>query len=225
MHTRVDILFADPRPDACLLTVVKEVQQVIADLEAMADCHQPGTPLSLHNADVSSPLPDALQQILERCRYYREQTFGLFDPWYEGRCNLSGFLKGYALDSIRPLLEHHAIGRALVNMGNSSVMTIGHRLRDDLPEGCCLTTSGNDSPSRRHIVHPHTGQTMSGMRTVSVLTPLVSTTPDGLSLGGGALGEALSTALFLADEDQRKRLLTDVFPEARLVARRNKQCR
>lgn len=40
--------------------------------------------------------------------------------------NLSGFLKGYALEKIRELLQQYEIENALVNMGNSSVLALGH---------------------------------------------------------------------------------------------------
>ena len=39
--------------------------------------------------------------------------------------NLSGFLKGYALEKIRPLLRQFGVDNALVNMGNSSVLALG----------------------------------------------------------------------------------------------------
>ena len=40
--------------------------------------------------------------------------------------NLSGFLKGYALDKIREILKVHIIANALINMGNSSVLALGN---------------------------------------------------------------------------------------------------
>ncbi len=40
--------------------------------------------------------------------------------------NLSGFLKGYALEKTRKLLQHYEVKDALINMGNSSVLLFGH---------------------------------------------------------------------------------------------------
>ena len=121
--------------------------------------------------------------------------------------NLSGFLKGYALESVRQVLRQHRIVDALVNMGNSSVLALGHAPQAEGwrigfgqsgyggPEVLlcdeCLTTSGNDSLQRRHIMNPHTGQLVEGKRQVAVIT------------SDGGSGEVLSTALFVADSSQR----------------------
>ena len=53
----------------------------------------------------------------------------------------------------------------------------------------CLTTSGNNSPGRRHIVNPTTGSMVEGVGQVAVVTP------------DAASGEVLSTALFAAGTD------------------------
>ena len=85
--------------------------------------------------------------------------------------DLSGMLKGYALETIRPILSDAGIDHALVNFGNSSVMAIGNApsadgwnvaFADSDGSGIslhdeCLTTSGNNSPGRHHIVNPTTG--------------------------------------------------------------------
>lgn len=49
-------------------------------------------------------------------------------------------------------------------MGNSSILALGNhpvgsgwKINDILLHNECLTTSGNDSPSRRHIVSPQNG--------------------------------------------------------------------
>lgn len=97
--------------------------------------------------------------------------------------DLSGFIKGYALDCIRPVLQRRGITDALINMGNSSIMAMG-----DVPftvANGCLTTSGNSDAHRRHIMNPLTGQMMEGAGQVSVETV------------SGAEGEALATARFI----------------------------
>lgn len=195
MHTRVDLLLADRRPKEKLLAIAGEVETLVGHIEKLANRFDPTSPLSRHNADERYPVPDELQEILDSCRHYKELTGGLFDPWYGGPCDLSGFLKGYALDRIRRLLEHHQVEQTVVSMGNSSIMK----------HGAFLTTSGNDSPTRRHIVSPLTGEYVTGQRTVSVAT------------SSGAVGEVLSTALFIADDEQR-RLLLSRFPEAHIIA-------
>ena len=117
--------------------------------------------------------------------------------------DLSGMLKGYALEAIRPILSDAGIDNALVNFGNSSVMAIGNApsadgwnvaFADSDGSGIslhdeCLTTSGNNSPGRRHIVNPTTGSMVEGVGQVAVVTP------------DAASGEVLSTALFAAGTD------------------------
>ena len=87
-------------------------------------------------------------------------------------------------------------------MGISSVLALGNhpvgtgwRVNDILLYDECLTTSGNDSPERRHIVSPQDGKLVEGARQISVVTT------------NGAIGEILSTALFAADSEQRKALM------------------
>lgn len=116
--------------------------------------------------------------------------------------NLSGFLKGYALEQIRPILAAHGIRHALVNMGNSSIMAIGN-MHDghgwpvafgaDNPRTVtlsdqCLTTSGNDTPERRHIIDPRTSQLVTGRRAIAVVN------------NDATEGEVLSTALFVSTD-------------------------
>lgn len=98
--------------------------------------------------------------------------------------DLSGILKGYALERLRHLLPTFNITNALVNLGNSSILSLGHN-PSDIPPGYCLTTSGNATATRRHIINPLTGHPVTGQREVSV------TTPDGID------GEILSTVSFI----------------------------
>ncbi len=206
MHSRVDLLLVADRSEDAFRAMAEEIRQAVARLEQLANCYDPVSPLARHNADQSLPVPDELRGLLTLSKWYKEQTLGLFDPWFAGRCNLSAFLKGYALDTILPLLTRHGITNAVVSMGNSSILF--------LKEDRVLTTSGNATAERRHIVNPLTGQYVEGRRTVSVETPTQSIDPDGTILGGGALGEVLSTALFVADDEQRRQLLQR-FPQAR----------
>ena len=83
--------------------------------------------------------------------------------------DLSGILKGYALERLRALLPTFGITDALINLGNSSILSMGHN-PSDIPPGHCLTTSGNATPQRRHIRHPLTGEFVTGQRQISVTT-------------------------------------------------------
>ena len=134
--------------------------------------------------------------------------------------NLSGFLKGYALEKTRKLLQYYEVKDALINMGNSSVLAFGHHPLADgwkvgfgqgavlngrkpqelLLQNECLTTSGNDSHERKHIINPRNGKPVEGKREVAVVTD------------NGAIGEVLSTGLFVADARQREILEAEFRP-------------
>lgn len=170
---------------------------------------------SLSNSPTPTPLSPALFSLLSRCLRANQETGGLFDitinspDFHPGLINavelfpspdneggffhfhrdgllldLSGILKGYALERLRSLLPSFGITDALVNLGNSSILSLGNN-PSDIPSGHCLTTSGNESATRRHIRNPLTGEFITGRRTISV------TTSDAIE------GEILSTVRFI----------------------------
>lgn len=200
MHSRVDIMLLATLEEEEMLDIVEAVRSRIGEIEALGNCFNPASELSLYNSGtlVFSDLSSELKRILTACEDWKQKTGGLFDVSVEGKVNLSGFLKGYALDEVRLVIEKGGIGKALVSLGNSSVMALG-----EPNEGCggwlvengngekftlrneCLTTSGNDSEERRHIINPLTGRFVEGKRLVSVVTP------------SGAEGEVMSTVTFI----------------------------
>lgn len=129
-------------------------------------------------------------------------------------------MKGYALESIRELLQLYGIEDALVNMGNSSILALGHHplatgwrigfeqgfvsnkgeKQEVLLKNECLTVSGNDSLERKHIIAPYSGKLIEGKWMVAVVTE------------SGAVGEILSTAWFAADTYQQKLLEMEFHP-------------
>ncbi len=198
MHTRVDIAVVSDRDEDFLVAAVVAAEGRIREIEEMGNCFNPQSELSRYNDDKGLSLSPELSRILSLCDYWKAETGGLFDVSVEGRINLSGFLKGYALDEIRPIFERSGLENILVNLGNSSVLALG--CQPGSSEGWtvknlsgesfvlknqCLTTSGNDSENRRHIINPHTGKYAEGKGMVSVVT------------GGGAEGEVRATERFI----------------------------
>lgn len=217
MHTRVDILLKSVslEPD-CLVEVGDEMKRVIGSLERVGNRFDESSEISSLNrlpAGERVRLSPDLYRILSLCLDYNVRTQGLFDitacsPGYDASTrdavhlfadgsfcrdntdvilDLSGFLKGYALDCLRPVLKEHGVEDALVSMGNSSIMAMG-----DVPgpvKDGCLTTSGNDSEERCHIMDSRSGEMIRGKRSAQVVTP------------GGAEGEVLATCRFVAGED------------------------
>lgn len=241
MHTRVDIVLCGNQGEEALMRVADAAREVLCGLERMANYYDPESELAyLNRTAATGPQPVSLElyEMLEFCVDCYARTGGCFDVtvhsahhtrdsihgiWLSPRehtlffaqpgltVNLSGFLKGYALEKIRGVLQQHGVADALVNMGNSSVLALGHHPLADgwkvnfgqgvvppgeespavLLQNECLTTSGNDSQQRKHIINPQTGRLVEGKREVAVVT------------GNGAVGEVLSTGLFVADARQR----------------------
>ncbi len=125
--------------------------------------------------------------------------------------DLCGFAKGYAVDACKELLLREGIQQALINFGNSSVLAIGNqpyghgwligmggatKTEQGSPLECtlhdqCLTTSGNNTHHRQHLIRPDSRHFVTGKRHLSVITE------------NGTIGEILSTALFIANEEEK----------------------
>lgn len=250
MHTRVDVVLCGRQGEERLRQVVDAVYQMLCRLERMANCYDAESELAFLNRTAfmaPQPVGRELYEMLAFCIDCYVRTDGCFDVTVHSdnytrdsiRCvqlspqertlffsrqgvaiNLSGFLKGYALEKIRTLLRCHAVEHALVNMGNSSVLALGHHPLADgwkvsfgqnavledknrmevFLQDECLTTSGNDSQERKHIIDPRSGKLVEGKRQVAVVTE------------NGAVGEVLSTSLFVANACQRKRLEAEFSP-------------
>ena len=183
------------------------------------------------------PVSEELFRIIAGCQEYNKQTSGYFDitvnslNGFRGGAaavqlnaekqsirflhpdvllDLSGFIKGYALRAVRLILEKENIVNALISMGNSSVMAIGNhpfgkgwkvsQPEEETNTGCvlfneCLTTSGNKAHTTWPVLHPLSGKAVEAKKAVSVITD------------DPAVGEVLSTALYVADDDQKAVLL------------------
>ena len=241
MHTRVDIVLCGDMSEQAFVGLGEEIEEQIAGLERTGNCYSSDSELSVLLATRSGDISPTLHDMLMQCVDYHKRTLGYFDIAFPSdnynvntlgclrlmphtatidgdgvRLNLSGFLKGYALDQLRPLLESHGIAHALLNMGNSTVMAMGnypdgegwqvamagsHKSLRLVNES--LSISGNDTASRRHIVNPRSQRLVTGQRTVAVTSPVATD------------AEVLSTALFAAEEDSDKLLAR--FPGSRLV--------
>jgi len=233
MHTRVDIIISG-KAENVGRRAAEQIESRLGALKKIANYYDPYSELSaLNNSSKGKPavVSEDLFTMIEMCAHYNKLTLGYFDVSIDSdhhscdtfshiylsrddssitfgkegiRLNLSGFVKGYALDEARKILENEGIGDALVNIGNSSVLALGDhpagngwKIGIDFPvkngagrvvtlRNECLTTSGNHSVHRKHIKSPFSGEYVEGVRGVSAVTE------------GAAEGEALSTALFAA---------------------------
>ena len=250
MHTRVDIMLCGRQGEDILLSVVDAVYKMLCRLEKMANYYDADSELAYLNRTASvhpQQVSHELYDMLTFCVDCYTRTAGCFDVTIHSAdytpnlirsvqlspqertllflqrgvtINLSGFLKGYALEKTRKLLQYYEVKDALINMGNSSVLAFGHHPLADgwkvgfgqgavlngrkpqelLLQNECLTTSGNDSHERKHIINPRNGKPVEGKREVAVVTD------------NGAIGEVLSTGLFVADARQREILEAEFRP-------------
>ena len=245
MHTRVDIILCCQKSENELMLVVNSIYDTLRQLERIANYYDPSSELSQVNQRASTApvmISQSLYRMISLCTEYHKKTLGCFDVTIHSdnynqdtihsihlypeaqsvffqqagtTINLSGFLKGYALDKIREILKVHIIANALINMGNSSVLALGnhpvgtgwkvsfddqasttknHKTQSILLNNECLTTSGNNSDDRKHIISPSSGKPLEGVRQVTVVTD------------DGTTGEILSTSLFVANQKSRIRL-------------------
>lgn len=181
-----------------------------------------------------------LFSIIDECQLYNKKTLGYFDitvnstnGYKDGdaniyldaekhtikflhtdvRLDLSGFIKGYALRAVRNLLLNENIHNALINVGNSSILALGNHpcgkgwkisfpdtkttnecvLNDE-----CLTTSGNKEQTKWPILQPQTGRPIAKKQDVSVITD------------DPAIGEVLSTALYVASDEEKALILNQL---------------
>ena len=186
MHTRVDIILCNQKSEEELLQVVNRIYENLCRLEKIANFYDPASELSLVNRTASvSPvvISEELYSMINLCLEYNGKTLGCFDVTIHSEhynqhtihsihlsaknhsvyfsepgvtINLSGVLKGYALETIRDILGKAMIEDALINMSNSSILALGNhpigsgwKINNILLYNECLTTSGNDSYERK----------------------------------------------------------------------------
>lgn len=134
---------------------------------------------------------------------YNKITNGAFDIDYrhDGKYDLGGIAKGYAVDRVVQIFKKEGVKRAMVNIGgnlflfgkkswsvgikdpNAPNRLIG-RIRLDKELG--IATSGNyERPG--HIIDPHTGKSVAHVLSVTIVGP-TAMEADALSTGVFVLG-------------------------------------
>lgn len=149
MHTRMDLRMVVGEGilgEAGLVALAEKVQAFVEAAESRYSRFLPSSELSSVNAKgfrEKVRLSEGLEEILADCLEYKSDTGGLFDVTMptegsysienhtlslscEGCCiDLSGYLKGWALDRVMALLREAGVENAMVNFGNSSIGAIG----------------------------------------------------------------------------------------------------
>lgn len=229
MGTQLDVLLFGA--DSVLLSSLwEEIEAEVIRLDSMLNRFDTASEVSGINKQASVHpvgVQDELWDILQDCKRYYEWTEGYFDITLSDFGSLvfsasdksifftdthtsldfGGYGKGYALVRIRQLLDAHAIRKAFVNFGNSSVLAIGSHphglywpigIENPFQKGevigevhLCnnsLSTSGNMPSHPKHIVNPHSKEYNTERKLVSV----ISASPVD--------AEVLTTTLMVADE-------------------------
>lgn len=233
MHTRIDLLFYG-KPETELQSVVTQIFEELKRLEKTANYFDPSSELSQVNQTVSShpvSISEDLFRMIGLCLEYNKKTNGYFDVTihsenYQTNCiqsiildkekqaisftksgikiDLSGFLKGYALEKAREILLKNSVENALLNFGNSSILALGNhpngegwKINGCLLKNQCFSTSGNEIGERKHIISPYTKNYVEGEGKISVLSKT------------GTDGEVLTTALFAATPNERNQIMAN----------------
>ena len=119
--------------------------------------------------------------------------------------NLSAYLKGYALDRAVAKVRNAHVANGLISFGNSSIAAFGnHPNGEGWPVAAAqgdeneyiicdmfLTSSGNETEDRIHIINPLTGEPVIGKGMVSVMS------------GTAEEGEVLSTVTFIKNNETK----------------------
>lgn len=238
MFTRIDVVLLTEDLDKNLLSVAENIKIAIAGLDSMANRFNSDSELSkINNFAFEKPLPISkeMHQIITECIQFHSKTLGYFDITINSRnglseaisqielqqesiqllhpdvqLDLSGFIKGYALRTIKKILFDANIENALINMGNSSIFAKGNHPSgkgwkitspndsgaiDALLIDQCLTNSGNSKTTKWPIKQPKNGAVEQNSTLISVITD------------DPAVGEALSIALYLAKEEEKQIIL------------------
>lgn len=211
MHTRIDMLVWDETVSVEeIIQLCQTAEEETARIEQMGNCFLPESEVSKINmtpVGESITISEEMYDMLSRCIAYNESFEGYFDVtaltgrpsctadnlelkngavmrnFDDVKINLSGFLKGYALDKVKDIFMGAGICNMLVSFGNSSVCASGNHPQGDgwkvetltgetyCLKDSCLTTSGNADENRKHIINPLTGTLIEGKGMVSVVTP------------------------------------------------------
>lgn len=240
MFTRIDVLTCVDASRDDLVEIDKKIEHEIGRIESFSNRFDESSELSRINSKAFAEeilVSDELFKIIEECLLYNQKTGGCFDITVNSfnafrfgianirlntekktvrflhsdvQLDLSGFIKGYSLRSVKEILRNEHIDNALVNVGNSSIMAMGnhphgngwkigspetHLTNNVLLFNECLTTSGNRNQPKWPIVNPKTGEILAKSESISVVTD------------DPAVGEVLSTALYVMETNNKELLL------------------
>ena len=126
-------------------TLIEALNQVIGEidkyLKKVEEKFSPFLPDSLvsRHTDLGEALQENFfdleyQEVYSRSIFVKEETKGLFNPFFEGKYNPTGFVKGWAIETafmkyIKPLIDNNIIEAGAIN--GAGDMQVGTSLDSD----------------------------------------------------------------------------------------------
>ncbi len=234
MGTQFDALLVGD-DELFLRSVWHKIEQMLESLQnRLSRYSNEGELYKINQNAMMAPIEvsDLMWSVLNECRDYNKLTEGYFDITVGSQdflildesdrsvyfvdenmsLDLGAYGKGCAIDLIWEILRIEGVESAFVNFGNSSILAMGHHpcgdswlisvadpysgepLAEYSLSDMTLTVSGNTPTHEEHIVDPFTSKYDRRKRVVAV------------ECDDPRLGEALSTAFMLMDEQQGERL-------------------
>lgn len=124
-----------------------------------------------------------VQQVASACTMWKAQTGGIFDAYYDGQFDPSGYVKGWAIDKAARSLAGSGLKQFFINAGGDIVAKgrdwkVGIRLPSNPVKMAChlrindlaIATSGNYERGQ-HIVNPLNGNVANSFGSISVIGP------------------------------------------------------
>lgn len=118
--------------------VVNEIDKYLKNVEEKFSPFLPDSLVSRHN-DIGEVLQEDFfdleyQEVYSRSIFVKEETKGLFNPFFEGKYNPTGFVKGWAIETafmkyIKPLIDNNIIEAGAIN--GAGDMQVGTSLDSD----------------------------------------------------------------------------------------------
>ena len=118
--------------------VVNDIDKYLKNVEEKFSPFLPDSLVSRHT-DLGEELQDTFfdleyQEVYSRSIIAKKETQGLFDPFYDGKYNPTGFVKGWAIENafmkyIKPLIDNNIIEAGAIN--GAGDIQVGTRLDSD----------------------------------------------------------------------------------------------
>ncbi len=148
MGTRFDIIIIGKNKSESEAVWFK-IESELKRLDRLLNRFDPASEVSKINNIVEHQqirVSEEMWQILNNCKFYHQETFGLFDITLKNfyairfhehnkavsfsqsgiRIDFGGYGKGYALKRIKGIMEDAAVHQCFVDFGNSSILGVGH---------------------------------------------------------------------------------------------------